>query len=827
MNRRFTIFLASIVAVSVAGAVSLRLLQAPPTSTGLQLAPVGDQTEVGSFPVNMVLSPNGKFVIVSDCGARQQLSVLDASNSKVVSSIPFNEEKSGEGKQQMYYGLVFGSDGTLFVSRGGQDRVTRYTLSDDGKLTSAGEDLKVPGKDSDGPNFIAGLASSQDGKQLFAIGNESYLHKVNGQLTGGQGTFNTVDLATGSVQSSLDVGGFPFDVATAGKKVYVSSERDGVVTCVDPTTNTVTGRLKTGDHPVNLRLSHDGSKLFVSNASSDTVSVIDTSNDQILKTILVRPPLARGLPGTTPLGLALSADDATLFVACADLSAVAVVDTVSGTLKGYIPVGWYPTSVLLSQDGKRLFVANAKGVKTKNPNSKSVRDWGMYVENILEGTVSTINVEAVMKDLQNESRTVFRANQFVEQQPSHFMNPKPKHVIYVIKENRTCDQVYGDVAKGNGDPSLCMFPKDVTPNQHALADRFVLLDNFYVCSEVSADGWNWSTSGMASEYTERNVRVNYSGRGRDYDSEGDTNGTPTDLYGVPDVATSPGGYIWDAAAKAHVSFRNYGSFVDADDKKDAPGAEVPDKKALQGVTDPDFRQFDMGFADSDAWVKLGTHAPKQLLAYGVHKSPSRFSEWKREFDEFVKNGNLPQLMLLRVPCDHTTGTRAGFFAPQALVADNDYAVGELVDAVSHSPYWKDTVICVLEDDAQAGQDHVDCHRSGALIISPYVERGKVSSHFWNTDSMLKTIEVMVGLKPMNHYDGFALPIDVFGSSASNAEPYKAILPDKSIITAINTKTAYRERDSDRLIKQYSEESGPDIELNDILWGAIMGPKGKR
>jgi hypothetical protein len=310
---------------------------------------------------------------------------------------------------------------------------------------------------------------------------------------------------------------------------------------------------------------------------------------------------------------------------------------------------------------------------------------------------------------------------------------------------------------------------------------------------------------------------------------------PVDLRGVHDVSTEPNGFIWDQCAKQHVSYRNYGFFLSGKSSQNDPTTgqpiseyNAPDKKALVGNTDLDFLQFDTAFADSEAWVKYGlAPAPRQMASFGSHKDPSRITTWKREFDDYVKHGNLPRFSMLRLMRDHTAGTGNGQTSPRGMVADNDYSVGQVVDAISHSPYWKHTVICVLEDDAQAGFDHVDCHRSPAYVISPWIEKNKVDSHFYNTDSMLRTMELILGLKPLSQYDAVASPISIFSKSARNEEPFDAILPSKEIIGEVNRRTAYRSADSEKLIARYDEDSAPDIELNDILWGAIKGAKTPR
>ena len=567
------------------------------------------------------------------------------------------------------------------------------------------------------------------------------------------------------------------------------------------------------------------------------MSVIDTKSDRVIQTIYLRIGDLGGIPGASPLGMALSPDGKSLFVAMYDLNAVAVVDTIQGRVTGFIPAGWGPTSVAITQDGSKLYVANAKGVQPKNPNGKPVRNWGQYHPNILEGTVGVVDLPSAMKGLDASTKIVLANNMAVghvlQQNQRSFVNPGIDHVVYIIKENRTYDQILGDNSRGNGDSKLCLFPAKVTPNQHALADRFLLLDNFYVCAEVSYDGWAWSTQGIANPYVERNVVYNYSGRGGSYDSEGENGGEPVDLIGQKDVARAPNGYIWEQCGKQKVSYKNYGFFLNGGGKdlvtgKDIVGRNEPNRKSLIGNSNTDFLQFDTSYADSEAWVKYGlAPAPNQMPTFGSHKDPSRVSVWLRDFKQQVEKRSMPKLTMLRLMRDHTAGTSTGQSSPSAMVADNDYAVGQVVDAISHSPYWKSTVICVLEDDAQAGFDHVDCHRSTAYLISPWLEKGTMSSQFYNTDSMLRTIELILGLKPLNQYDAVASPINYFSKRAKNDAPFDAILPAKSIVAEVNEESAYRSRDSAKLIARNREDTIPDIELNDILWGAIKGAKTPR
>ena len=824
--------------------------------TGKVITPVGTHAAVGSYPINMVLSPDGKFVVVSTVGFREFLSVVRVADGKVVCQLDFNAEPEGVLRDGLYYGLAFaredpewymgngryerglGGGSILYASRGAQDRISRYELAARGRLVpSRVQDLVVPKWGSSKiPNHPAGLALDADGHTLFVVNNQT------SHETGYKASLSLLDLRWPWTHlGRIPLPGFPMAVVAvtrgtrAGQRVYVSSERDGVVSVIDPAEMRLLKNIPTGAAPVGIVLSPKQDVLYVANSGSDTVSFISTATSGVLATVLLRPDDVRGVPGATPTGLGLSPDGRTLYVALADLNALAVVDTKQRRLKGYIPTGWLPTSIVVAPDGKHLFVASAKGMRAMNPNAKPVGEWGQYIEDIIDGTVSRVAVPSDAQ-LQKWSKQVV-VNNWIRPGISGsnlkgFDNPGIKHVIYIVKENRTYDNVFGDMP--GGDPSICLFPRKVTPNQHALAERFALLDNFYCPAEVSQDGWLWSTAGMASAYGSRNTPYNYSGRGRGYDTEGSNNGVPVDLIGITDVARPAGGYLWDKALQHGVTFRNYGFFLQSSDPADKRNDvlktvkdNTPTKRAMLGRSDDDFRHYDLSYADSDAWVTHGVSAPKQLKAFGRKGSPSRFSEWKKEFDGFVREGKMPSLQLVRFCTDHTAGTSPGMFAPGAMVADNDYAVGQLVDAVSHSAFWQSTAIIVVEDDAQSGYDHIDAHRSIVQVISPYVPRATVDHRFYNTDSALRTIGLLLGMTPMNQYDAAASPFGFLSSGAANSAPFEAILPAREVVCEINKPSAYRAADSARMLNVYAEESLPDIDLNDILWGHAKGAKAPR
>lgn len=788
--------------------------------TGQNLKPLQSGYEVGGFPCNLAATTSGKFIVSTTAGQNQTLSVLSTQTGQLFSRFRLPE------KTHLYFGLVAEDrpDGGLTVwASMSRDRIQRFEVSANGETTLSPEIVEVPKPaEENRTQNPAGLARLGNGSFLVAL-NQSWRTK------GHKGY--VAWLRAGEPAKYFETGGYPLDLAVLPTKEgfskgFASCERDNLVTVFDP--NGATRKISVGTQPTRLLLSKDRRRLFVANSNSDTITVINTRTEKVEQTILVRPSELRGLPGCTPLGMVEAEKSNKLFVALADINAIAVLDLRTSKLLGYFPTGWYPTAVSLTPDEKSIYIANAKGNQAKNPNHELKRD--RYVLSKIRGSVQILPLDRTLEKLASHSQSVVY-NSGIVRMAQTFYNPGIKHVIYVIKENRTYDQVFGDIPIGNGQKDLCLFPEAVTPNQHALAKRFGLLDNFYVCGEVSQDGWAWSTGAMANEFVQRNTVAGYSGGSRTYDSEGENNGTVPDMVGLRDTSEGPGGTLWAAAIKKGLKVRNYGVFVASQNSEDENEKHEPlvkenepTQRILQGITCPNFRQYDTSFCDSQAFEHADLPpTPKQLLNYGEPPVASRFAAFKAEFDKYVLQGELPDLIVMRFPRDHTAGTSIGLHSPQAMVADNDYAVGQLVDLVSHSPFWKDTAIFVLEDDAQAGFDHVDCHRSIALVISPYTEStGTANSRFYNTDSFLRTIESILKLDPLTHYDATAPLFNNFTTEPVNAEPFNAILPSKDILGQVNGQSAYRAKDSQRILGRFEETNIGDAELNDILWGSIKG-----
>jgi hypothetical protein len=542
------------------------------------------------------------------------------------------------------------------------------------------------------------------------------------------------------------------------------------------------------------------------------VSVIDTAAGKARETISCA--LYPSAPtGNTPNSLALTPDGEMLFVANADANNVSVFRiSASGEEAarplGFIPAGWYPTSVRYNPVERRIYICNGRGATPKAnpqgpnpllPRNKTTRE---YIASLYRGTLNIVDLPTPEK-MAGYSKDAYacsplRADQSVRRLPpkdspvpAKVGDPSPiKHCIYIIKENRTYDQVLGDIKEGNGDRSLCLFPESVTPNHHRLGREFVLLDNFYVDGEVSASGHEWSMGAYATDFVQKVWPLVYRGsplkKLDKYPAEGNMDA----------IARPAGGYLWDRCAEAGVSYRSYGEWIKNGKTHDDPGKALV--KALEGHFDPQFRGFD--------------------LDYSEQKRADRFIE---ELGRFEREGDLPRLVILRLPNDHTSGTKVGKPTPTAYVADNDLALGRVVEAVSRSKFWKDTAIFVVEDDAQNGSDHVDAHRTVAYVISPYARRGQVDSTMYSTTSMLRTMELILGLKPMSQFDAAAQPMYASFQSHADTGAYEHALPAVDL-TEKNQATAWGAKLSEKF-DFTKEDAADDLLLSEVIWRSVRGP----
>ena len=921
------------------------------------------QTAVGALPVDFVRSPDtfgpdrkGRFLVAVNSGygvqfsaagnrGQQSLSVIDlnAKPAVVVQNVYF------PSPQSVNVGVVFDQserDGAylLYVSGGFENKIWifRFDPKNQSPITNTTADapfIDVTGFASAAnsprynadrvPVYPSGIAIAPDGNTLFVANN---LGDSLGIVHDLRGSRKLSRVSLGRTETS-ETFVYPYAVAfVSPAKAYVSCWNENSVAVVDTNMSArPVQRVAVGRHPTAMLLNPELTRLYVANSNDDSVSVIDTTTDKEIERISVR--LSEDVPpGNSPEGLALSGDD--LYVANSHSNSVAVVElspkargeksddahAERSTVRGFIPTGQYPSAVAVV--GQTIFIGNGKGTGVENssvvvnnsgrvPNAPNDRfpagsgraggQGGQYSAAIVVGNISAVN-EPDDPALARYTQQVMRNIGLLGAQQSRlFPGRSPiKHVIYIIKENRTYDQVYGDVgasgdgSKADGDASLAIFGsgeaaarpdgkrQEITPNHRALALRFGLFDRFFVNSEASPDGHNWSTAAFSTDYVDKAFRWQYSRRGRTYDYEGfnrlpnyePLRGAPSlfgpraeaedianfmrrfvpYLQGARDVAEPETLYLWDAAARAGLTYRNYGEFVatlsEADVKairenrtKSYPDltptvSAFPTKKSLERNFNAQYRNFDMDTPDSmtvESYraAKESTGVPLISSANPEFRfrGHSRLAAWLEEFRVFADEraagtaDRLPNLSVVRLSNDHTDGLMARKPTPQFYVADNDYALGLLVEAVSNSPYWKDTCIAVVEDDAQDGPDHVDAHRSVALLISAYNRPGLLVHEFHNTVSLIRTIELLLGLPPMNQLDATATPMNIFRAEP-DLRPYKALLPDVALDNlmtppARDAATAYWMRETAEQDMAHADMADPET-LNRIIWFSVKG-----
>ncbi|PYV09485.1 MAG: hypothetical protein DMG07_23130 [Acidobacteria bacterium] len=776
---------------------------------GWKVTPAGKHETTGDMLLGCALAPDGRTLALTSAGySDHALYLVDVASGRVRQSLPL---------ERSWNGLAWSPDGeTIYVSGGASPRVAVFSRGSAG-FERARElllpDLTVdPKKETDkGQAYVSGLALGPDGKTLYVANIAT-------------DAVYALDPRSGAIKARrrLETGARPYCVRVApdGSAVYVTEWALSAVAALDPATLETSRTLATGRHPNDIQFEPGKSpaRMFVSCGNDDTVTVLELPGGRVKEQI--RVSLTANAPaGTTPNALALSGDGTALYVANADNNAVAVVDISrpgSSRVRGFIPTGWYPTAVAVSPDSKRLFIGSGKGLGTRpNPVAQlpisPVAALGFeYIGKMLAGLISTVDVSDDAR-LASYTRQVLGntpyADSIVERParaprtgtnaiPSRVGDPSPiKYVLYIIKENRTYDQVFGDFKdaagkpRGNGDPNLTLFGEEVTPNHHELARQYVLLDNIYCSGEVSADGHPWSTGAYVTDITSRTWPVQYSGKG------------PQPL--TERVSVPPAGYIWDLCARMGLSYRSYGEYVHA------PGPDSPPEPltSIDGATGL------RGHA-SAAW---------QRAKAAARRDPELAAAFIAELREFERNGSLPRFMIMSLGENHTKGTRPGAFTPRACVASNDVALGRIVEACSRSKFWSEMAIFVIEDDAQNGPDHVDAHRTTALVISPYARRRHLDSTFYTTVSILRTIELILGLQPMSQYDAAATPMYLSFGARGEATPYGA-LAARIDLTTINPPDAYGARASAALdFSDYDRLTVEDEDtLNRALWHSIKG-----
>ncbi|MDP1843390.1 MAG: bifunctional YncE family protein/alkaline phosphatase family protein [Sediminibacterium sp.] len=756
---------------------------------GWHLSAVGKSIPLGDLPLNMIVSNNKKYIAITNNGqSTHSIELVDVEKGIIVET---------KNIAKAWYGLAFSkNDQYLYVSGGHDNQVNRYQIINN-HLNLV--DSFILGKSWPNQIGTAGLEIEENiHNKLFVVTKEAK-------------SLFVFDLNNKKLLNKIYLGAeaYACKVSADKKSLYISLWGDKKILIYDIQLAKVIQDIVVGDHPNELLLSKSGKYLYVANSQDNSVSVINTQTNTVIETLnAAMYPLAPS--GSTSNGLALSEDEKTLYIANADNNCLAVFDVsvlTKSKSKGFIPVGWYPTNVKVI--GKKVYVTNGKGLTSyanpygPNPVNKQqqvVSHAGdstkpavvQYIGSLFIGTLSIIN-EPSTKQLEIYTNAVYKNTPYTKSKEllteGEIGNPIPmkvgdkspiKYVFYIIKENRTYDQVLSDVIGGNGDTSLLLFGDSVTPNQHKIARDYVLLDNFYVDAEVSADGHNWSMGAYANDYVEKNWPASYG-------NKGGTHGTSATLK----IGNNKDGFIWDLCAKHNVSYRSYGEFV-SDDYGNKPRID-----ALKGHS--------------------AVYSPYSLAV----RDTVRFNQWKKDFDSLVTLNSVPKFSTVRIGNDHTEGMRAGRPTPYAHVADNDLAIGMFVDHLSKSAIWNESVVFILEDDAQNGPDHVDAHRSPAYIISPFVKRKYVDHTLYTTSGMLRTIELILGLPPMTQYDAAATPMWRSFTNKMNNTPF-TYLPSNINLNeknpAIVSKTT-----AGMLSEKFDwskEDRVPDLILNEILWQGL-------
>lgn len=754
---------------------------------GWKLSPAGRSLPLGDLPLNMQLSSSGKLLAVTNNGqSTQSVQLIDPKNEKLLDEVVVKKS---------WYGLAFSRDEKKLYASGGNDNWILVFNIADNKLGTPDTIKLAPHAWPKDKVCPTGMVTNKSNSRLYSVTKEdSTLYIIDPDK---KGILKQVKLPAEAYSCIL---------SPDEKTLYISLWGGDMLGFYNIATQTLS-TIKTSSHPNELLLDKKGKFLYVADANDNAVSVVNTATHKIVETISTALYPTR-LTGSTSNGLALSQNGKTLYIANADNNCLAVFDvTVPGSSKskGFIPVGWYPTNVKML--GNKILVSNGKGFssmanpkgpqpvkKTDNSGYKqgAINSREQYIGGLFKGTLSFINSPSDA-ELKAYTKQVYANTPFTAKVEKTAKgeegNPIPrrvgekspiKYVFYIIKENRTYDQVLGDMPQGNGDTSLCIFGNKVTPNHHAIANEFVLLDNFYVDAEVSADGHNWSMAAYATDFVEKTWPTSYGGRGGNYDFEG-----------TRKAAYPRDGFIWDYCKRAGVSYRTYGEFVSDGN----PGKA--NLKSLEGHFCVKSPGFDLNVKD----VK-------------------RTEIWAHDFDSLLTINAVPHFNTVRISNDHTSGQRKGAISPIAAVGDNDLAIGQFIEHLSHSSIWKESVVFILEDDAQNGPDHIDAHRSPVFVAGPYVKRNAVIHGMYSTSGVLRTMELILGLPPMSQYDAAAMPLyDCFTSKPDftpyTTKPAQVDLEQRNI--AVNESSKRSE-----LFNFAKEDAAPDIDLNEVVWKYVKG-----
>jgi DNA-binding beta-propeller fold protein YncE len=734
-----------------------------PLPTGVHLDPAGEAVNLGSLPINLVLAPEADKAVVVLSGWREQgVQVIDLKTRKVTQTLL---------QDGAFYGAAFSPDGhRLCVSGGNTDLLFVYAWKDGvATLENKFELAKAKTADGTGTSYPAGMAFSPNSKFVYVAEN------VGDRLA-------VVNVSTGEIAQRFPTDHYPYGVAlTASGQVFVSAWGASTVSqfrVLADGSLAYLGRIEVGRHPSALAVK--GTRLYVTLAGSDRVAVVDT---KLRKVVLYLHDAAPGAPpeGSTPNAVAITSDGKRLLVAEADNNAVAIFDLATDKLLGRVPADWYPTAV--AENNGDLLIISGKGHGTHaNPDGPvPLTNWPdgnptAYALGQLNGSLRVLPSAMTETQLAAFSQRVAAANNWGQRlAPRRY--PPFRHVVYIIKENRTYDQVLGDIKEGDGDASLVYFPDiTISPNHHALARRFGLFDRFFVNAEVSSQGHIWSTAAYVTNYGEKVVPSAYAGKRADPDGE--------------ESDEPEHGFLWTLAIRDGITFRDYGEMV-----KGNPGWPVT-QHDLAADVNPDYIPFDL-----------------------ITQDQKRADVWIAELQRYVRDGNMPQLEVMHLPMDHLTAGRPGKCTPRACMADNDLALGRIVQALSHSPYWKDTVIFVVEDDAQAGPDHTDSHRAPFYAMSAYSRPGTVH-RFVNTTDVVAAIEDILKMGRLSKFDYFSRSLaDVFAPTA-DLTPYDPIVPTQDL-NEKNPQNTAAARMSEGLDLSAPDRVDDQV-YNRILWLMLKG-----
>ena len=752
---------------------------------GWKLTPVGKLLPLGDLPLNIAVSPSRKLAAITNNGESDQtIQLVDIDREVILDSIIIGKA---------WLGLTFSDDGKYLYASGGNDNmIVRYAIIKN-KLSVF--DSIIIGKPWPEKISIAGIALDDSKNRLYVVTKEN-------------NTLYVLDTRTKKTVSQYPLGGEGYTclLSPNHKMLYISCWGCDKIVMFDTENQKITGSVAVGDNPNDLCITGKGEYLYVANANDNSVSVIDTKQQKVIETL--NSALYPASPeGSTTNSVALSTDGKTLYIANADNNCLAVFDVSkpgSAVSKGFIPTAWYPACVRIAKD--KILVSNGKGLSSHanpygpNPTrkggevvyqaaGKEQKIKEQYIGGLLRGTLQILKIpdrsqmalysQAVYENTPyNKNTELLSEGEAGNPIPMKIGDISPiKHVFYIIKENRTYDQVLGDIPEGNGDLNLVLFGENITPNQHALAHEFVLLDNFFVNGEVSADGHNWTMGAYATDYLEKNWPTSYGGRGGEYPGEGSI-----------EIANNKNGFLWDNCKRNGVSYRTYAEFM---------GDKEPNIPVLKDHFCPRYTPWDLSVRDT-----------------------VRFHQWKNDFDSLLAADALPQLSTIRFGNDHTEGLSRNRPTPFAHVADNDLAVGLFVDYLSHSRVWKNSLIIIVEDDAQNGPDHVDAHRSPVYIAGGFVKKGFVDHTAYTTTSLLRTIELILGLPPMSQYDAPATPI----WRCMNNTPDHAAFSVKPCNIDLNLKNL-AENQWQKKSQKFDftkEDMVSDVEFNEVIWKAVKG-----